>query len=214
MHGVDAATAAIAIQLQVPFSALLAGIFFGDRLGWRRGLGMALAFGGVALLVGEPTLPQPLPLLLVIGAAFAWAAAQVVVKRLGPVDPLALNGAMALLAAPQLLVLSLLLEQGQIDSLVQPLWPGWAAMAYVVVGSSLIAYSLWYRLISTHDINRIVPFTLLAPMIGVLSGVLVLDEPFTWQKAVGGALTILGVAVVQIRSLRKRAEGRKTRSQA
>src|SRR3546814_20429358 len=48
-HGlktVDAGTASIAIQLQVPFASLLAAIVFQDKLGWRRALGVAIAFIG------------------------------------------------------------------------------------------------------------------------------------------------------------------------
>lgn len=203
LSGVDAATGAIAIQLTVPFSAIMAAVFFNDRLGWKRGAGMLLAFGGVAVLAGEPTLPQPLPLVLVVLSALAWAVAQVVIKRIGAINPLALNGWVALFAAPQLFVLSLLLEEGQVEAAVNAPWQGWAAWAYVVFGASLLAYTLWYRLIATYDINRIVPFTLLAPFIGVFAGVMVLGEPFTIQKVIGGALTIVGVAIIQMRT-RKR----------
>ncbi|HEY7690600.1 MAG TPA: EamA family transporter, partial [Dongiaceae bacterium] len=68
--GLDISTASIAIQLQVPFAALLAAYFFGDKLGWRRLTGMAIAFAGVVLIAGEPRLVGNLvPLLLVVAAA-------------------------------------------------------------------------------------------------------------------------------------------------
>lgn len=204
MRGIDAATAAIAIQLTVPFSALLAALFLSDRLGWRRGLGMALAFAGVALLAGEPSLPDAAPLLLVVAAAMTWAVANVVIKRMDGISPLALNGWMSLFAAPQLLLLSYLFETGQGAALAEAGWRGYAALAFTVIGASIIAYSLWYHLIARYDLNQIVPLTLLSPMIGVASGVLVLGEPFGWQKAVGGLLTMLGVGIIQWRELRRR----------
>ena len=75
LTGIDAATAAIAIQLQVPFASLLAAVFFKDMLGWRRGLGLAIAFGGVALIAGEPRLEGSLfSLFLVVLAACIWSA--------------------------------------------------------------------------------------------------------------------------------------------
>ncbi|MBX9635788.1 MAG: EamA family transporter, partial [Magnetospirillum sp.] len=63
---------------------------------------------------------------------------------------------------------------------------------------SLVAYSLWYRLLARHSMNQIVPITLLGPVVGVASGVMLLGEPLSWQKLVGGAITIAGVAVVQL----------------
>src|SRR3546814_9270170 len=51
-------SASIAIQLQVPFASLLAAIFFKDKLGWRRGFGMLIAFFGVAVIAGEPRLER------------------------------------------------------------------------------------------------------------------------------------------------------------
>src|SRR5262245_50307460 len=94
MKSLDVSTAAIAIQLQVPFAAILAAIFFKDRLGWRRLTGMAIAFAGVVLIAGEPRLQGNLrPLLLVVTAACVWAGANILIKRIGDeVDVLSLNG--------------------------------------------------------------------------------------------------------------------------
>jgi O-acetylserine/cysteine efflux transporter len=204
IKGVDAATAAIATQLSVPFSAILAAVFYADRLGWRRGLGMALAFGGVALLAGEPQRPDPLSIALIAVAALAWAASNILIKRLGKVDALALNGWIALFAAPQLLAISFAVEQDQLASLLNAGWTGVGSVAYTAIASSVIAYSLWYRLLARHDINQVVPFTLLGPVVGVVAGILMLGEPLTWHKVAGGILTIGGVAIIQLRQMRRR----------
>ncbi|MBF0392750.1 MAG: EamA family transporter [Alphaproteobacteria bacterium] len=202
VKGVDAATAAVAIQLTVPFSALLAAVFFHDRLGWWRGLGMALAFSGVALLAGEPTLPDLAPFLTLVAAAFFWAVSNVVIKRLRGIPPIALNGWMALFAAPQLVLLSLIFEDGQLDALAGAGWVGWGAIAYTVLAASLIAYTMWYHLLARYDMNQVVPFTLLGPVIGIACGVLLLGETLNWHKVVGGVVTIAGVAVVQFATRR------------
>ncbi|HYD65794.1 DMT family transporter, partial [Azospirillum sp.] len=56
IKGLDAATASVAAQLQVPFASLLAALFFKDKLGWKRAFGMVVAFAGVLLIAGEPRL--------------------------------------------------------------------------------------------------------------------------------------------------------------
>lgn len=197
IRGVDAATAAIAIQLSVPFSAALAALVFGERLGWKRAGGMVLAFSGVAFLAGEPTRFALWPFLLVVSGAFAWAASNVIIKTLGSIPPVVMNGWMSLLAAPQLALLSLVLETDQAAALAAADWRGWAALAFTVVCASMIAYSLWYHLLSRYELNRVVPFTLLAPVIGIGGGILVLGEPLSFQKGVGGILTIIGIAIIQ-----------------
>lgn len=196
----DAATAAITTQLGVPISALLAWAFFREKLGLTRAIGMGMAFLGVGVLAGEPSLPHAGPLLLALVSMSCWALSNVQVKRLGGLDPVALNGWMSLFAAPMLLGLSLIFETGQMDALARASthWPTIAGLAFSVIGSSLVAYTLWYRLIARNPMNRIVPLTMLNPVIGVTGGVLILGEPLSWQKLAGGAITIAGVAVVQL----------------
>ena len=198
LAGMDAASAAIITQLGVPFSALLAWLAFGEKLGLGRAIGLLLAFAGVALLAGEPGLISIVPMLILVAAMLAWAVSNVQVKRLGEINPLALNGWMALFAAPMLMALSALLESGHADLPARLLtdWRPWAGLAFTVICSSLVAYTLWYGLLARHPMNRVVPVTLLGPVVGVAGGVLMLGETLTWQKLVGGALTVAGVAVV------------------
>ena len=162
-------------------------------------LGMLLAYGGVALLSGEPHHPDPFALFLVVLSAIAWALSNAVVKRIGTLDPLTLNGWVALIAAPMLLLLSGLFEQDQVQSLYDASWIGWGALAYTVLIHSLLVYTLWYRLIARYPLNRVVPFNLMVPVVGVGAGVILLGEPLGWHRVVGGALTVLGVAVIQFR---------------
>jgi O-acetylserine/cysteine efflux transporter len=202
MRTMDAASASIAIQLTVPFSAILAAVLYREKLGLRGIIGMTLAFAGVALLSGEPHHPTLVSMLLIVVSAAAWAMANVVIKSIGPIHPLTLTGWMALMGAPQLLALSLLFEDHQMQWIRDAGWIGWGAVVYTAVVASMLAYSLWCWLVTRYPVNKVVPFTLLNPVIGIASGVLVLGEPLGWHKLVGGTLTVLGVAVIQIRLFR------------
>lgn len=200
LSGMDAATTAIVTQLGVPFSALLAWAVFGERLGVARSLGLVMAFAGVSLLAGEPSLPHWGPLAVAVLSMMCWAVSNVQIKRLGDIPPLALNGWMALFAAPMLLALSLGLEHDHAGALIRAAgdWKVLASLGYTIIASSLIAYSLWYRLLARHPMNRVVPITMLGPVVGVASGVTLLGETLSWQKLAGGALIIAGVAAVQL----------------
>jgi O-acetylserine/cysteine efflux transporter len=78
LAGIDAATAAITVQLQVPFSALLAALVFKDRIDARGIIGMIIAFLGVVVIAGEPRLNgNYVALGMVVAAAFAFAVANI-----------------------------------------------------------------------------------------------------------------------------------------
>jgi O-acetylserine/cysteine efflux transporter len=205
LRGIDAAASAIVLQLQVPFSALLAFLLFRERLGLGRFLGMGLAFSGVALLAGEPQRIELLGLFLVILSAFGFASSTMVMKSAGQMHPLAITGGVCALGAPQLFLLSAIFEQGQIAALSQASWIGWGAVAYTAVFASIVAHSLWYKLVRRYPVNVVVPFSLLAPVLGILSSVLALGEPFGLHKALGAACTLSGVALIQYLSARKTA---------
>lgn len=201
LKDLDVSTAAIAIQLQVPFSAILAALVFQDHLGWRRALGMAIAFAGVAVIAGEPRLAgNYLSLAMVIAAACIWAVAAVVIKGLEKVDGMTLNGWVAILSTPQLLIASVLLESGQFAAVVEADWTvvGLALFyqAFIIV---IVGYGTWYWMLQRYAVNQTMPFTLLVPFFGVLSGVLFLDETLSLVFILGGALTIVGVAIVVLR---------------
>lgn len=197
MQYVPAGTAAIAIQLQVPFAALLAALFFNDRLGWRRAAGMAIAFAGIALISGEPGLAErPFAIWLVIGASFVWAVANIQIKRMGSVDGFTTNAAVALFAAPQLFGLSLLLEDGQWAALTGIGWHGLVSLFYQSVAVVIVGYGLWYGLLQRYAVNQAMPFTLLMPAVGVAAGVVMLGEALTWQRVVGGLITVVGVGII------------------
>lgn len=197
LSGIDAATASLAVQAQVPFSSLLAALVFKDKLGWRRAVGMLAAFAGVLVIAGEPRLGNALPsLFMLLAASLAFAVASIQMKLIGAVNGFAVNGWMALMATPQLLILSLLFEHGQMEALTSSTWVGWASILYMAVGVTIVAYGLWYPLLSRYDVNQTMPYLLTVPVFGVAAGVMLMGDPVTLNLAIGGALTIGGVAVI------------------
>ncbi len=200
VSGTDAGVAAILAQTQVPFAALVAWLVLGDKPGWRSILGQAVAFAGVIVLAGEPrVLANPTAAGLVILASFMWAITAIQVKRMAPIDAITLNAWMSLLAAPQLLLVSLAIESGQLAALLAPHWIVWVAVLYMALGVTVVGYVTWYRMLARYPINLMMAFTLLVPVFGVASGALVLGEEIGWQRLVGGLITIIGVAIIVVR---------------
>lgn len=200
LQGIDASTAAIAIQLQVPFASLLAVLFFKDRIGWRRLLGMATAFAGVAVVAGEPRLEGSyLSLALVIGAALIWAISNILVKALHDLSGWTIAGWMSLFATPQLALGSFVLEDGQLEALQNAGWLAWSAVAYTSLAVMVVGYGVWYWLLKRHPVTVAMPFTLLLPIFGAASGVLALGESLSSMLLIGGALVVAGVGIIVLR---------------
>jgi O-acetylserine/cysteine efflux transporter len=199
LKGLDASTASLIIQLEVPFGALLAWIFFQDRLGWGRALGMLLAFIGVVLIAGEPRYEDNLTsILLLVGGALTWAIGQIMIKTLGVVGGFTLIAWVAVWAAPQLFVASWLFEDGQLEAMETAPPVVWAAILYLGLVMTALGYALWYHLLAHHDVNQVMPFLLLLPVTAVAGGVLFLGESLTATTVAGGLLAIGGVAIINL----------------
>jgi O-acetylserine/cysteine efflux transporter len=201
MHYLDVATTAIAVQLQVPFAAILAAIFFKESLHWRRITGMVIAFAGIVLIAGQPRFfANPWPLASVVAAAMVWSVANVQVKMLGDeIDAVQLNGWIAILAAPQLLVVSYALEGDHWPHIVDIGWGGAFALAYQAILVAAFSYWIWYNLMRRYPVNQVMPFMLLQPLIGAASGVVFRNEEISLPMVIGGIGILIGVAIIIIR---------------
>ena len=191
---------AVAYQLAPPFTVLLAWPLLAERPSLATSAGVVLAFVGVVVLAGEhgPS-ANALPLLLVVAAAFAFAVSNVLTKRYGPFDPLMLMGWSSLLTVPQVMSMSLLLEYGQLTSLVTADERGWLALAYTIFIGGIVGFGLWFWLIARCSMGRVAPFGLLLPVFALISSVVFLGDRMTPTLIVGGLLTISGVAITQVR---------------
>ena len=200
VSGIDASTAALLIQLEVPFAILLAAVVLGDKLTIRQGVGVSLAFCGAILIVGEPKLANNMRyVLMVIGGGFAWSLGQIMIKMMGVSGGFSLISSVAVFAAPQLFIASYLLEDNQIDQITTASPAAWAAVVYLGLVMTTLGYAMWYRLLGLYDVNMVMPFLLLLPVASVVGGYLFLDEILTTKIAIGGLLALAGVAIITVR---------------
>lgn len=200
LAGVDSATAAITLQLGVPFAIIVSWLVFGEKFGWRRSTGLVLAFLGIAYLAGEPRHASFTAFLALVVCTLFWAWSNVLVKRLTAVNAFAITGWLSLFAAPQLLLLSLVFETDQLPAVQSGGWPLVATLVYTAVAASIVAHGTWYKLIQRYPLNTVVPYSMLIPIVGITAGLLFLNEPLTVQKVVGGTFTLVGVAIIQWRN--------------
>jgi len=200
LSGVDVGPASIAVQLMVPFSAVLAWFFFRERLRRPQIGGMMMAFAGVYVLSGGTERAPQVPYLLsVVGAAFALALATILIKRLGPISIFTLNAWISLFTVPQLLAATLIFEEGQMAALRGADWHAWGAVVFMAIMVTIVSHGLYYYLVRKYEVNQVVALTLLTPVAAMLLAVLILGEEPSLEVIAGGALVVAGVAMIQLR---------------
>ena len=84
VRGIDASTAALLVQLEVPFGLIMAWLVFGDRISSRQTLGIMISFAGAVLIIGEPRLADFRSAFLSIGFKTAGHFTWVLSTKLGP----------------------------------------------------------------------------------------------------------------------------------
>jgi O-acetylserine/cysteine efflux transporter len=104
---------------------------------------------------------------------------------------------MSLFTVPQVMAASLLIEHGQIASLLAADLKAWLAFAYTVLFGAIAGWGLWFWLIARHSMNRVAPFALLQTVFAVAAGVIILGEPLSPTLVAGAIVCIAGVAISQ-----------------
>ncbi len=198
--GLNIASTAIISQMGVPFACILSAIFLNDRLGkWRTG-GMVVAFIGIAIVSGSPNaFDHPLGTVISFMAAFFWGAANLLMKNIGMINIFRLLAWLSLFTAPQLLLISYLFESEQINLLINmPIDIAWS-VAYTAFVSTIGGYGMWYYLMARYPMTQVAPFSLLVPIFSIAFGKVFFSEALPIQTLLGGAIAIIGVAVIIIR---------------
>ncbi len=195
LKGIDVSTASILVQLEGPILALLSTLILKERLGWTRALGMGLAFAGVVVIAGEPRLSGSLDsVALVISGAVFWAIAQIMISRLKSLSGITILAWVAIIASPQMLLISLAIEKDQWHSIVNASLVDWSIVFYLSFIMTVVGYSIWYHLLRICDVSKISPFLMLLPVTSIIAGITLLDEQFTLTMGIGGILVMTGVA--------------------
>ncbi|MBT7670865.1 MAG: EamA family transporter [Proteobacteria bacterium] len=195
---IDASLGGIVVQLEVPFSVLLAVIFFRERPGLLRIIGMTISFLGIALIAGRPSLSGHLEgILLTASGALVWAVGQIMYKRISSqIDGLTGIAWIGVIAAPQMLIGSMIFETGQVDALMNASWVGWTSVVYLGLIMTVVGYGIWFTVLARNPVSHIMPVLLVLPVFTVLFSVLLLGENPSLEILLGGVTILAGVSLI------------------
>ncbi|MGH2970005.1 MAG: EamA family transporter [Solirubrobacteraceae bacterium] len=194
--GMPAGLASLVLQAQALFTVAFAAVILRERLVAAQVAGLAIAFGGLALvaggLSGDATATG---FLLVIAAAAAWGLGNLAIKRAAPPDPLRFMTWICVVPPLPLLALSLALEgPAEISAAVSGAsLGGVGAVLYIAFAATTVGWALWARLMGTYPASTVAPFALLVPIFGLSFAALLLGEPLSWREIVAAVLVLGGV---------------------
>lgn len=203
----EGSAASIVMQLGVPFATLMSMAFLGEKIGWRRAIGITLAFAGVLLIAVDPeSFSVSFGLIYIAGAAFIGAVGGILMKKMTPVSAMQMQVWIGLFSFAPLFAVSAILEQGQWSAFAAGGWSVWIATAFAVVGVSIFGHGAFYHLIKRYDISLLSPLTLMTPIWGVVLSIILLNEPITSQLVLGAVISLGGVFVIALRTNQKMPE--------
>lgn len=186
MTTVSSAFTAVLISTNPLLIGVLAGPVLGERLGWRKMLGLCLGLAGVALVLRSRLSGMQEDLhgtLLVTGGLVALVAGTLLYKRLKPSTGLWMaTGIQSLAGAAALMPVALLQESiGDARMTASLFW----SMAYMIVAVSIGGYYLWFMILGRASATAASALHFLMPPLGLLFGWVVLRESVSWLDLLG-----------------------------
>jgi drug/metabolite transporter (DMT)-like permease len=174
----------------------------GERITQRGLLGMVVGFVGIVVLVWpELTLGGGTGRAMLWGvlglqvACAGWALGTSYTKRRAVgADPIGVAALQMLFSG--VMFLALATAAGEWPRLSPAPWPV-AAMIYLVLAGAIVAYTAYVYAVKYLPISTVSLYAYVNPVIAVVLGTLLLDEPFSMRVVVAAALVLAGIAVVR-----------------
>ena len=207
--GMTAALASVLMQTHVFFTALLAFGLLHEKPGRTLQVGLGLAALAIACFTMNFVAAEHATALAVTGfgfvlnlmAASMWAGGNIVVRKLQatgqPYEAVALVVWTSLVPIVGFALLSAVFDPAATRwRWLDAGWGTWASVAYLGWLATVVGYALWTGLLKRHPANRVAPFSLGVPVVGLSAGVFILGESITgWQWA-GIALVVAALVCV------------------
>ena len=163
-------------------------------------IGLILGFGGVCIIfydhLNEFRVSKfQIGILLSVIATWTWAIATLYTKRqaihFNPYFGLGLQ-----MIISGIVLYSFSAATGRAVALTAIPWQSWAAIAYLVIFGSLIAFVCYLYALQNLPTEQASIYAYINPIVAVVLGSIVFDEKLTIYLAIGGLVTLLGVYLV------------------
>ena len=195
---IDASSAVLLVQLEVPFGILIAFFLLKEIPKIKNLIGLAIAFIGVFILTGAPNLEgKYFGVLLTLSGAFTWSLGAVMAKPLSKkIGAFALMTWLCVFSGPLLILISTIVNGNPIQYILSANFYSWITVIYLGFIMQPIAYGAWYYVLRRYPVNKIMPVLLLLPVTGLLTAIFLLGEEPSKQVFLGGTIIVFGVGMI------------------
>lgn len=193
--GMSASLASVILQTQVFFTAIFGFMLLKERTSRALLAGLALAALGLACFAASSLQSvsasdiTPVGFALCLTGAALWAVSNIVVRSAQKTSPgfdvisfIVWCGAVPIIP---FVLLSLAFDDSSTRwQWIEAPFSAWVAVAYIGWMSTIVGYAMWTRLLKRHPVNRVAPFSLGVPVVGITSGMVALGDVISrWQWA-------------------------------
>ena len=202
--GMPAGLASLVLQAQAFFTIILGAFAFGERLQGKQRVGIALAIFGVLVLIEASLNGQHVGMLgfmLTLAAALSWASGNIFNKKImqhtSRPAVMSLVVWSALIPVVPFFLASILLDGPTqiIQSLVTIDMTTILSLVYLAFVATIVGYGIWGSLLGRYETWRVAPLSLLVPVVGLASAVVLLDETLTGLQLLGALLIMAGLYI-------------------
>ena len=195
---IDASSAVLLVQLEVPFGILIAFFLLREIPSIKNIVGLVIAFFGVFILTGAPNLEgKYFGVLLVLSGAFTWSLGAVMAKPLSKkIGAFALMTWLCVFSGPMLILISAIFNGNPIQYILSANFYSWLTLIYLGFFMQPVAYGAWYYVLRKYPVNKVMPVLLLLPMTGLITSIFLLGEDPPKQVFLGGTIIVFGVGMI------------------
>jgi drug/metabolite transporter (DMT)-like permease len=203
----ETSRAAIIAYTMPAMTAVLAMIVLHERLTWRVVAALGIGMAALVVLISEDVAlvaADPAGTILMLLAALSWAIGNVALKaREWRLSPLVLTVWFFTISSLACWPLVIVFEPPWHQT-----WPSPSillVLGYHVLGPMVICYALWALSLGRLSVTTAAISTLTAPIVGVSSAVVLLDEQMTWQKTVALLMVVVSILMTLLPRIGKSA---------
>jgi drug/metabolite transporter (DMT)-like permease len=195
--------AALIIALMPVWVAIFGRLFFGERLPGIAIVGIVVGFVGVGILVGPTIVGEtgaldPLGLAALLISPISWTAGSLYASHRAtlPSQPLVATGLQMLCGAGVLSLMALLANEPARFDLAVISRESLIALAYLTVIGSLLAFTVYGWLLRVAPLPWIATYAYVNPVVAVILGTVILNEPLDARTLLAGAVIVGAVALI------------------